>query len=129
MIDKIKSEILGEVIPAYSKSVVGSTDMSSLRESTNQLVAHLVKKVFPGENLILRSVDPQDDKQTRLGDFSSKTVFVAEITATVEAFEESVETEVAMTESKLSYIAQEMTNSNEMLVRMQKSGLEGSTEL
>ena len=95
-IEKIKADLLWDVLPSVQKSVAACDDMPSLCEIIKALISHLTKKVFPDEDLCLVSKDPQDNKLDGATEKAKNSKFVEEITAQAEVFEETHNIEVAL---------------------------------
>ena len=57
-IEKIKADLLWDVLPSVQKSVAACDDMPSLCEIIKALISHLTKKVLLDEGIVLVSKDP-----------------------------------------------------------------------
>ena len=129
MFEKIKGDLLWDVLPSFQKSVAACDDMPTLAEQTKAFVDHLTKRVFPDKELDSIPKDPQDTKLENTTTATKKSTFVEQITTQAEQFEETYQLEAALLESKKLCITQEKTTMIEMWARMQKAGLSHSETL
>ena len=56
LLEKVKSEILWDIVPAYSKKITAIQDEQTLYEVTRTFVKLLAKVVFPEKQLELKSL-------------------------------------------------------------------------
>ncbi len=62
IIEKVKSEILWDIVPVFSKQIPAVENEQTLGEITRTFIDVLAKIVFPNEQLSLRSAQPQEAK-------------------------------------------------------------------
>ncbi len=99
MFEKIKGDLLWDVLPSFQKSVAACDDMPTLAEQTKVFIDHLTKRVFPDKELNLIPKDPQDTKLENITNATKKSTFIEQITTQAEQFEETYQLEVALLES------------------------------
>lgn len=61
-IEKVKAEISWDIVPYFLKGVSACNNSASLGDLTKSVIEQLTKVVFPKEDLVLRSLHPQEDK-------------------------------------------------------------------
>ncbi len=96
MLEKIKGDLLWDVLPSFQKSVAACNDMPTLAEQTKAFIDHLTKRVFPDKEPDSISRDPQDTKLENITNATKKSTFVEQITNQAEQFEETYQLEVAL---------------------------------
>ena len=81
MIEKVKADLLWDVLPSVQKSVAACDDMPSLCGTIKDLISHLTKKVLLDGGVVLSNDDPQDTKLENKTKSANKSEFVEDITA------------------------------------------------
>ncbi len=99
MLEKIKGDLLWDVLPSFQKNVAACDDMPALAEQTKAFIDHLTKRVFPDEEPDSIPKDPQDTKLENITNVTKRSTFVEQITTQAEQFEETYKLEVALLKS------------------------------